>query len=420
MPTLSLNASKKTKHTPAGAIPVDWAAVVLSDVIENLESGVSVSGEDRPANDSESGVLKVSAVSKGRFFPNENKAILPADLKRARMRPRIGAILVSRSNTPDLVGESARVPADYPNLFLPDKLWQVCIRPETQTDEGWLSYVLQFPDVRRLISERASGTSKSMRNISKPSFLSIPIPLPPLPEQIRIAAILSTWDRAIETLESLIAAKDRRKQALMQQLLTGRKRLPGFETPWSNVVFGDFLTESRLPGSHGAAARKLTVRLYGRGISEKNEARAGSSNTRYYTRRAGQFIYSKLDFLNGAFAIIPSHLDGLESTLDLPAFDIAPTVHPTWILTYLTRPEFYENCVGFAAGGRKARRVNPNQFLSIRLKLPSLPEQTAIASVLISADRELTLHRKHLTTLRTQKRGLMQKLLTGEIRTLAS
>jgi type I restriction enzyme S subunit len=434
MPTLSLNASKKTKHTPAGEIPVDWAAVVLSDVIENLESGVSVSGEDRPANDSESGVLKVSAVSKGRFFPNENKAILPADLKRARMRPRIGAILVSRSNTPDLVGESARVPADYPNLFLPDKLWQVCIRPETQTDEGWLSYVLQFPDVRRLISERASGTSKSMRNISKPSFLSIPIPLPPLPEQIRIAAILSTWDRAIETLESLIAAKDRRKQALMQQLLTGRKRLPGFDqsdgltkrdrferypADWEALRLGQITTETGKRNSRGGEHPVLScTKHHGLVLSEEYFGRRvhAEDTSNYRLVHRGEFAYATNHIEEGSIG----YQDLCETGLVSPIYTVFKSngrVSPNYLFRVLKSPLFlhlYQ--VNTSASVDRRGSLRYKEFSQLPIWLPSRSEQDAITSVFDTTDRELTLHRQHLATLRTQKRGLMQKLLTGQVR----
>jgi type I restriction enzyme S subunit len=422
MPKLSLNASKKTKHTPAGEIPVDWAAAFLSDVIENLESGVSVSGHDRPACESESGVLKVSAVSKGRFFPNENKAILPADLARARMRPRAGAILVSRSNTPDLVGESARVPANYPNLFLPDKLWQICLKPVTQTDEGWLSHVLQFPDVRRLISERASGTSKSMRNISKPSFLSIPIPLPPLPEQIRIAAILSTWDRAIETLESVIAAKDDRKHVLMQQLLSGGKRLPGFTAKWSKVRLSELLIPTirptKKPSSPFLAAG---IRCHGRGVFLKPEFKpADIMLDELYEIRTDDLVVNITFAWEGAIAIVPENANGA----------LVSHRFPTYLFNRdLTCPEFFRHVIhthqfvfecGLASPGGAGRNrvLSKKNFLKISIPCPQVEEQHAIAAVLDTADRELALHRQHLATLRTQKRGLMQKLLTGQVRVI--
>jgi hypothetical protein len=143
---------------------------------------------------------------------------------------------------------------------------------------------------------------------------------------------------------------------------------------WEWRPIGDFLVESRIPGSTGATARKLSVKLYGKGVEANAGRRVGSVNTRYFVRRAGQFIYSKLDFLNGAFGIVPKALDGYESTLDVPAFDFRPGIEPVWLLNYVARPEFYKAQAQKARGGRKARRIAPEDFLLMRI--PSLPERS--------------------------------------------
>ena len=100
-------------------------------------------------------------------------------------------------------------------------------------------------------------------------------------------------------------------------------RFPGFREDWREQPLGRLLNESRIPGSDGSVAKKLTVKLWGNGVVAKTEKISGSASTQYYRRRAGQFIYSKLDFLNGAFGVVPDHLDGFESTADLPCFDVA-------------------------------------------------------------------------------------------------
>src|ERR1051326_1237284 len=123
---------------------------------------------------------------------------------------------------------------------------------------------------------------------------------------------------------------------------TPQRRFPEFREPWEAWTIGDFLTESRIVGNDGFAARKITVKLWGRGVFEKFESLKGSENTQYYKRRAGQFIYSKLDFLNQAFGIIPEHLDGFESTVDLPCFDISDALNPRFLLEYVQRPSFYK------------------------------------------------------------------------------
>ncbi|GAB4213363.1 MAG: hypothetical protein OHK0022_50410 [Roseiflexaceae bacterium] len=207
----------------------------------------------------------------------------------------------------------------------------------------------------------------------------------------------------------------------MQRLLSGQVRFAEYrQRPWREHVWGDFLRESRLAGSNGATAKKLSVRLYGKGVQAKEETQAGSESTRYYRRKAGQFIYSKLDFLNGAFGIVPPELDGYESTLDMPAFDIAETMNPTFLLAYVTRPSFYKSQIGKARGGRKARRVPPEEFLGITVPLPERDEQDRIADVLETCDAEIRQHERRLELLRQQKRGLMQQLLTGQVRVAAA
>lgn len=391
--------------------------VPLSQIVSSLESGVSVNGDDIPATENQPGVLKVSSVGNGRFFPHENKLIQASDVSRATVSVRAGDLLVSRANTLDLVGACGIVDRDYPHLFLPDKLWRVVLWNPKRDCIHWLCHVLNSPSVRRELKIRATGTSGSMKNIPQGSFLAIRVYRPSFCEQTAIAELLSVWDRGIRQLTDLIAAKVRFKQGLMQQLLTGKRRFKEFaQAEWVRKPIGSFLKESRVPGSHGGDARKLTVKLYGKGVIPKSDTRPGSVSTRYYMRRRGQFIYSKLDFLNGAFGIIPEELDGYESTLDLPAFDISDSVDANWFRYFVVRESFYKNLLGLANGGRKARRVNPCDLLRVEIPFPSRIEQTRIAQALQTLDREVDLLRLQLEALKRQKRGLMQKLLTGEIR----
>src|SRR5262245_15616378 len=149
--------------------PADWDIHPLSYFIEKLESGVSVSAEDVSDGDGAPAVLKVSCVSGGAFYPEENKRILEGELTRAKVTVRKGTILISRSNTQELVGESAYINRDYPTLYLSDKTWQTIFRQGARLDVRWLGYVLASPSVKRRIGAISNGTSGSMKNISKES-----------------------------------------------------------------------------------------------------------------------------------------------------------------------------------------------------------------------------------------------------------
>lgn len=271
----------------------------------------------------------------------------------------------------------------------------------------YLMYFLhsQKSKLLRMVDTAGHGTGRLDSELLK----SFPILVPPLEVQESIASILPIWDQAIEKTKKLVETREKRNQWLIIQLYQ----------PYPNVkeqTFGDFLYESTIPGSHGATAKKLTIKLYGKGVVPKEEKRKGSQNTQYYRRRAGQLVYSKLDFLNGAFGIIPEDLDGYETTQDLPAFDISPEINPEWLLGYLTRPVYYKHQVGLARGQRKARRVNPRNFLNSTLFVPPRGEQDKVAEILQTAQQDLEKTRLLREKLILQKRGLMQKLLTGEWR----
>lgn len=416
MPQISLNTSKKTKQTAAGEIPVDWGCVKLGDLIAQPISGVSVLADENPPESGKPGVLRLSCVTGGRFDPTDLKSPQNGQEKRLSVAAEHNTILISRSNTPNLVGESAYVSGEHPTAYLPDTLWLLRPKEADTVSMRWLGYMLRSSHYRRLLKQIASGTSQSMKKIQKGALLKLHAATPPLPEQRKIADILTTWDEAIEKFDALIAAKERRKKAIMQRLLHGRVRLKGFTEGWHSAQFGDFLSESRIAGSDGSRARKLTVKLYGRGVKAKEDRLNGSESTKYYIRKAGQFIYSKLDFLNGAFGIVPPNLDGYETTLDLPCFEVAPSADERWLLYFVSRPEFYTQQLGSAAGGRKARRVNPPEFLAMRVRIPPIDEQKAIGEILDTCDAELTLLRRQRAALDLQKRGLMQRLLTGRIR----
>ena len=198
--------------------------------------------------------------------------------------------------------------------------------------------------------------------------------------------------------------------------LTPKLRFPEFrDTPgWEERQLGDFLSESRLPGSKGNVAKKITVKLWGNGVFGKNETVRGSINTQYFRRRAGQFIYSKLDFLNQAFGIIPSSLDDFESTVDLPCFDISEGLNSRFLLEYVKQKSFYERLGETADGSRKARRIHADTFLSFTVALPKPTEQHRIASCLSSLDDLIAAERQKLDALKAHKQGLMEQRFPRE------
>ena len=185
---------------------------------------------------------------------------------------------------------------------------------------------------------------------------------------------------------------------------------------WETRPLSSYLSESFVIGNTGNVAKKITVKLWNKGVVAKKEIHRGSENTRYYKRKKGQLIYSKLDFLNCAFGIIPESLDGFESTQDLPAFDIEG-VDPVFLLSQIVQKRFYERWGTMVAnGGRKARRISEDDFPSFPIAVPRIEEQRKIAAILTAQDKVIELKERLLAEKQRQKAYLMQQLLTGKKR----
>jgi len=180
-------------NQPASELDVrrsTYPVVTLSEVLADLENGWSPRCLGRPAVDGEWGVLKMGAVSFGRFNMQENKA-LPAALRPIpRLEVHVGDWLISRANITRLVGACSFVEATQPRLMLCDKIFRAVWRAPSPVAPRYLDAVLKTPHLRRQIEHSLTGSSPTMKNISKPALLRLEIPLPPLPLQIDLVACL--------------------------------------------------------------------------------------------------------------------------------------------------------------------------------------------------------------------------------------
>ena len=207
-----------------GPIPSHWEVKKLKYTIVALESGVSVNATDLPAGNEELGVLKTSCVYTGGFRASENKTVVPEELGRVKCPVREQAIIISRMNTPDLVGASGLVTRPHDNLFLPDRLWQTVFRSEADVAARYVAYFLGTEGFRKQVSLAAEGASSSMQNVAKPDFLAIPTTIPPLKEQKQIALFLdhetAKMDALIEKQQQLIALLQEKRQAVISHAVT--------------------------------------------------------------------------------------------------------------------------------------------------------------------------------------------------------
>lgn len=205
--------------------PTHWSVKKLKWLIKSVSSGVSVNAGDQPVEGDGFGVLKTSAVAGGVFFSGENKSVWDTEYARLACPVTKNTIIMSRMNTPSLVGESGYVAEDYPNLFLPDRLWKISF-DSSRVFVPFMSLLLASKEARHALSAMATGTSPSMKNLAIEEMSSLLVPVPTLEEQKFIYDEVASRDATIGPLKnelaiSLLLLKERRS-ALITAAVTGQ------------------------------------------------------------------------------------------------------------------------------------------------------------------------------------------------------
>jgi type I restriction enzyme S subunit len=419
-------------------VPSGWNQGRVKNVLDSLESGVSVNGDDRPKAGGEIGVLKISAVTYGIFNPAKYKTVIPEDVVRAKVNPKKGQVLISRSNTDLLVGASCYVGNDCSDLFLPDKLWQTVPKSESYVDMLWLSYLLASRPIRYRLSKLATGTSGSMKNITKGELLTLPINIPPPTEQTKIAQILSTWDKAIATVEKLIENSKQQKKALMQQLLTGKKRFKEFGEPakdgelpegWNDGSLSSIADTTMGFAFKSSDFESEGIQLIRMGNLYQNRLQLDRTPVylpKYFENEYERYVLSEGDLVlsmtgtmgkrDYGFAVqIPK---GIKKTLlNQRVLKIKPKPETnTEYLLNILKNEILLSRLYSLPGGTKQANLSVKQIQSLPIYIIATDEQEKIAKVLANADLENSFLRDKLRILQNEKKSLMQQLLTGKRR----
>ncbi len=165
-----------------------WREVPIRSFVAAIKAGWSAPSESRLRLPHEFGVLKVSAVTSGRFRPSEHKAVSEIPPDATLVTPARGDLLMSRANTRELVAATCLVDRDEPKLFLSDKLWLIVPDP-LQASGPFLKQLFSIDAIRDRLRARSTGTSGSMLNLSQEAFLGTTVPLPPLPRQQKFSSM---------------------------------------------------------------------------------------------------------------------------------------------------------------------------------------------------------------------------------------
>ncbi len=266
----------------------------------------------------------------------------------------------------------------------------------------------------------AQGTKQ--QNLSSDIIDALPISLPDIDTQVRIAAILTTQDKVIALKEQLLAQKLEQKKYLMQQLLTGKKRLPGFDGEWTRGTLRDLCVlnpkPDKLKDEDVAFLGMTDVNEYGQIITQRT-VKFDSVKTGFTYFRRGDLLVAKITpcFENGKGADT-NHLStefGVGST-EFHVLRVSDNVSRDFVFYHINSPTFRKKLESEMTGSAGQKRIQGISILKYKLLIPVKEEQVAIVNVLSTADKELDLLRQSIEQEKQKKKALMQLLLTGIVR----
>lgn len=284
----------------------------------------------------------------------------------------------------------------------------------------WFYYYFQNRDLRTHLTRQGAKRYK----LTKASLEKIPLLVPPGSERAEIISILRTWDRATERIEALITNARAQKQALMQQLFSGKHRLPGFSEPWEWVAFADVFDRVKTKNAEGNT-NVLTISAQHGLISQVEyfNKTVASDDVRGYTLlQRGDFAYNKSysdGYPMGAIKPLDRYDSGIVSSLYICFRLVKRGFDHDFFRHYFEAGFFNREIAAIAQEGARNHgllNVSVVEFLETSLHIPEPDEQAAIAKVINAAEAEEQAYQAQLTALRQEKAALMQQLLTGKRR----
>ena len=396
------------KQTELGLIPDDWEVNRFTDIAE-LIHGFQFR-EEHFAENGRFGVIKIGNLTyQGNIsLDNLSKSDCEGINNYERLFLRRGDILMAL--TGGTLGKMSIFNLEENRYLQNYRVGK--FEPNEKSIKNYIYYLLSSTYVQKRIEDNVNEAAQP--NFGKQDFDKIKIPLPPLPEQKKIADCLSTWDCAIEKQSQLINALTQRKKALMQQLLTGKKRLPGFEGKWNlNSINDLFIFKNGKAHENDIDENGKYILVNSKFISTDGEI-SKKTNSNLAPLEVNDLVFVMSDVPNGKalakFCLIKEdNLYTLNQRIGLLKIKKGNPIFMYYLLNRNSYFLMFDNGVG-------QTNLRKDDILDCPLNIPSLSEQTAIAEILATADRELTLQKEKLAQLQTQKKGLMQVLLTGKKR----
>ena len=409
--------TKNIKTSQQATIPSDWEVKRFKEIIISGKLGGNYENSE---NNMGIPVIKMGNLDRGKINI-EKVQYLPENEKYDEDNIlQEGDLLFNTRNTLDLVGKVAIWQNELSFAVYNSNLLRMKFNTKLVASNYFMNYVFNSHYLLNQLRGVATGTT-SVAAIYGRDLNTIKFYLPLLPEQQAIARVLSIWDNAIQKAEALLAQKELLKKGLMQHLLTGKKRLKGFEnSKWKIQPLGSFIKHViREVPKPNEPYLGIGLRSHGKGTFLKHDEQPeGNAMDKFYVVCPNDLIVNITFAWEQAIAIVKPEDDGALASHRFPTYTfINEKGSPDFFKFLILHPLMKYKLELISPGGAGRNRVmNKSDFIKLEFLLPDFQEQTAIAQVLQIADKEIQLLKAKVTQLRAQKKGLMQQLLTGKKR----
>ena len=392
------------KSSPLGIIPEDWEVKRLGEIAEIGSGGTPSKGHSEYWNGNIPWIT--TSLLNNPYIETAEEYITEEGLNNSSAKMlNEGVLLMAMYGQGQTRGKVSK-------LLIRASTNQACAYIDVHT--GLVDYIHQNL-IANYESIRNESNDGNQKNLSLGIISNIRIIFPPFPEQQRIVSLLSFWDTAISKQTALIEKLILRKKGLMQQLLTGKKRLKGFEGEWKEVKLGEIFDERNEANCDYLPLLSITG---DKGViyqSESDKRDISNEDKSKYKRICPNDIgYNTMRMWQGRSAL--SELEGVVS----PAYTIVTpkeSIDVRFMAMLMQQPrivyDFWTHSQGLVSDTLNCKYPD---FCQVKVTIPFKNEQTAIAELFYKIDQEIEMQKQKLTSLQEQKKGLMQVLLTGKKR----
>ena len=396
-----------------------WEQRKLAELTKTITTGKSVNSDEGEVSDGDIGVLKTSCVSYDRFNPSESKPVVKSEQQLVKCAVEKDSVIVSRMNTPERVGACGYVSTDFPNLFLPDRLWK--LKFQDTVDTYFVYMMLVSSAYKEKITSMASGTSGSMYNIPKETFLNLQLVIPAkIDEQKQLGRILKKIDSLItlhqRKYEKLLNIKKSMLDKMFPQngVSVPEIRFKGFTDPWEQRKVGELLTE-RNEQAPMSDEYPLMAFIANEGVAPKGErydrsALVNDTASKLYKKtKFGDFIYSSNNLETGSIGLNKYGKASISPVYSI--FKPTGIADSDFLGRRLIRKDFINEMVKWRQGVIYGQwRIHESDFIKIEVAVPTVEEQCKLGLLLDNLDTLITLHQRKLEKLQNIKKSCLEKM----------